>query len=239
MKLRVPSLQHLARNWRSDPETIALELVKLARYPPTFSYAPLFGATRDMLVFGQPLSEIERGFERAIAREDVRDNLLGALRLLSSHFHEVSPAFVNAVARRYYPVARELMVPFEPPVLYGVDGRIEFPWLSFWKSNPLADERLALFVTLVRELLAQDPDLEDAAFRILDFSAPRRSPDRVLRVIDTREIASVGEAKKREMLDTFAEGFRLAEIELASEPSREKRDDLRDDPDQADLFKPG
>ena len=239
MKLRVPSLQHLARNWRGDPARVARELVQLAKRPPTFSYAPLFGAARDMLVFGQSLAQIEEGFRRGIAREHVRQNLLEVLSLLAGYFQEVSPTYVNAVAKRFYPVGRKLMIPFEPPVIYGVTGNIEFPWFSFWKSNPLADERLALFVTMVRELLAQDPDLEEARFRILDFSAPGRSADRVLRIVDANEIASVDERRKREMLDIFAEGFRLAEVELASAPEAPKPDAHPDDPDQPDFFGPG
>ena len=63
---------------------------------------------------------------------------------------------------RHYPVGRGLMVPFEPPLVYGIGGQLYFPWFSFWRRNPLSDERLSLFVTLVDEVLLQDPDLDTA-----------------------------------------------------------------------------
>ena len=41
-KLKVPSVQHLARNWKETPEQVHKKLVTLARHPPQFSYEPLF-----------------------------------------------------------------------------------------------------------------------------------------------------------------------------------------------------
>jgi len=102
-------------------------------------------------------------------REDVCENLLGVLPLIRDHFAGVAPDFYQGIDRRYYPVARGLMVPFEPPMIYGIGGQLYFPWFSFWRQNPLAKERLSLFVTLVDEVMLQDPDLETARFEVLDF----------------------------------------------------------------------
>lgn len=222
-RLKVPSLQHLSRNWRSNPQYIKRLLVQLATNPPTFNYDPLFGAVRDMLVFDHPYEEIVEGIRRGIRQTDVRDNLLGALPLIRDHFRGVSPSFLQAVERRFYPVGRGLMVPFDPPLIYGKDGEIHFPWFSFWRSNPLAGERLSLFVTIVEDVLLQDPDLEDAKFQILDFSAPGPKMDRELKVIDARKIQRLTEERKIEMLSMFAEGFSLANDALvqATEEARE------------------
>jgi hypothetical protein len=240
--LRVPSLQHLARNWRSDPQHICHLLVTLANNSPTFSYDPLYGAVRDMLVFNTPYDQIVEGMKR-IRRPDVRDNLLGVLPLIRDHFKGISPTFVQAVARRYYPVGRALMVPFEPPLVYGALGGLHFPWFSFWRSNPLAQERLSLFVTIVKDVLLQDPDLEAAEFLILDFSAPEPKQDRVLDVIDARDIPRVSDKTKIEMLSVFSEGFRLAQADLAKQPDRERERDgkeaeERGSADQPSLFDP-
>ena len=137
-RLKVPSLQHLARNWHDDPARVRRVLVHLAQNSPTFNYNPLFGAVQDMLVFAQPYDEIVEGIRRGVRRDDVRENFLGVLPLIRDHFDGVAPAFVQSVERRYYPVGRGLMVPFDPPLIYGVGGRIHFPWLSFWRSNPIA-----------------------------------------------------------------------------------------------------
>jgi hypothetical protein len=137
-KLKVPSLQHLARNWRNDPQQINKLLVSLVENGPTFNYNSLFSAVRDMLVFGEPYAEITEGIRRKVKRADVRDNLLGVLPLIRDYFDGVNAAFVQAVERRYFPVGRGLMVPFDPPLIYGEGGRLHFPWFSFWRSNPLA-----------------------------------------------------------------------------------------------------
>ena len=238
-KLKVPSLQHLARNWRNDPQQIKRLLVSLVESGPTFNYNTLFSAVRDMLVFGQPYAEIAEGIRRKVKREDVRDNLLGVLPLIRDYFDGVKPAFVQAVERRYYPVGRGLMVPFDPPLIYGEGGRLHFPWFSFWRSNPLAGERLSLFVSVVEDVLLQDADLEQAAFVILDFSAPKSNQPRDLRVIDAHDIPRVSEATKVEMLSVFAEGYFLAVAELSSTAATrgaEKPARKSGTLDQADLF---
>jgi hypothetical protein len=242
-KLKVPSVQHLARNWRSTPERTCRKLVSLVENPPIFNYNALFAAVRDMLVFNQPYDEIVEGIRRGIKRADVRENLLGVLPLIRDHFASVDPDFVQGIDRRYYSIGRGLMVPFDPPLLYGVGGKLTFPWFSFWRSNPLADARLSLFVTMVDELLADDPDLAAADFQILDFSvskvkAGRKKPPRQLRVIDARDIPRVTEQTKLEMLTVFAEGYFMAVSELSAAAKAGPADGQTQerDPRQGDFF---
>ncbi len=239
-KLRVPSIQHMARNYRDDPSKIHKALVRLAEHPPTFNYNALFAAVRDLLALNVPYEQVVDGITR-IARADVRENLLSVMPLIQEHFSDVSPDFVQTVARRYYPVGRGLMVPFEPPLMYGVGGQFYFPWFSFWRSNPLATEKLSLFVTLVDEVLLQDPDLDHARFEILDFSAPKVKAPRELKIIDARDVPRLDDARKKEMLDIFAEGYFRALEELSmpkpgdmsdKKPSRESSYD----PDQPTFF---
>lgn len=213
-ELRIPSLQHLARNWRSEPATIARALVRLVQDPPRFNYNPLYGAVRDMLVLGVPYDDVVKGIQK-IRRETVCNNLLSVLPLIRDHFAGVSPDFYQTIDKRYYPIGRGLMVPFEPPMIYGIGGQLYFPWFSFWRQNPLAKERLSLFVTLVDEIIMQDPDLENARFEILDFSSPSPKQPRTLRVIDARDIPRVDYQRKSEMLECFAEGYYRALDELA------------------------
>jgi hypothetical protein len=239
-ELRVPSVQHLARNWRKDPGTIARILVRLAMNPPRFNYNPLYAAVRDLLVLNTPYDQIVEGIRR-IKRESVRENLLGVLPLIRDYFSGITPDFYQTIDRRYYPVGRGLMVPFEPPMIYGVGGQLYFPWFSFWRQNPLSKERLSLFVTLVDEVLMQDPDLETARFEILDFSCPAPKTPRTLTVIDARDIPRINTERKTEMLEAFADGYFRAIAELAgtgpARPTPEERDDAPDpDPDQPGLF---
>jgi hypothetical protein len=236
-ELRIPSVQHLARNWRNDPGVIASILVRLALSPPRFNYNPLYDAVRDLLVLGVPYDQIVRGISR-IKRESVRNNLLSVLPLICDHFAGISPDFYQTIDKRYYPVGRGLMVPFEPPMIYGVGGQLYFPWFSFWRQNPLAHERLSLFVTIVDEVLMQDPDLETARFEILDFSCAGPKQPRILRVIDARDIPRVSEKRKAEMLEAFAEGyFRAVDALSGKRPHAEDSgDEARADPDQPSFF---
>lgn len=237
-ELRVPSIQHLARNWREEPVAIAKVLVRLALKPPRFNYNALYLAVRDLLILRVPYDQVAEGIRRKVSRESVRNNLLSVLPLIRDHFAGVSPDFYQVVDKRYYPVGRGLMVPFEPPMIYGVGGQLYFPWFSFWRQNPLARERLSLFVTLVDEVLMQDPDLETARFEILDFSCPSRGKPRELTVLDARDIPRVSDARKMAMLEAFAEGYFQALDILAgsTSSSKDRADRSAPDPDQPGLF---
>ncbi len=238
-KLKVPSLQHLARNWRDDPKKVKRALINVAMNAPNFTYDPLFSAVADMLVFKQPYEEIVEGIRRNVKRPAVRDNFLEVLPLLRDHFLHISPTFVQGVARRFYPVGRDLMVPFEPPIIYGLDGRMHLPWLSFWRRNPLEGECLSLFMTVIDEVLAQDPELETAIFTVLDFSMPGRGLSRELTKTDSSEIPRLTQSRKLEMLEIFAEGFALAQQELSKEGEARESEQASEEPesgDQAGLF---
>lgn len=239
-RLKVPSLQHLARNWRDRPARICRELVALVDNPPWFNYNPLFAAIIDLLVLRQPYDQVAEGIRRGVKRAEVRDNLLEVLPLLRDHFADLHPDFVQAIDPRSYPLGRGLSVAFAPPLVYGVGGKLYFPWFSFWRQNPLADVRLQLFVTLVREMLSQDADLEDAEFLILDFSVRPADPNEVHRetprhlvVTNAADIPSLDDDTRTRMLTTFVEGYVMAVEELASrsvpEPPSEPKDDRQGD----------
>jgi hypothetical protein len=236
-RLHVPTAQHLARNWNADPDRICKNLVRLALSPPNFNYALLFRLARDMLVFNQPYGDIVAAVHR-IGRKDLRAKFLEILPLLRDHFEGVNPDYFEDVEPRMYSVGRGLLVPFAPPFIYGVGGQLYFPWLSFWRSNPLADERLSLFVTIVEQVLLNDPDLETAVFQIVDFSAPASASSRELRVIQATDIPRLTDARLREMLDAFAEGYFRAQDALARVPTPPKASAETPpvDDDQDDLF---
>ncbi len=242
--LKIPSLQHLARNWDQDPVQIANRLVRLALRPPFFNYNKLYGAIFDLILFAKPYDDVVEGIRRAEKRKTVQANLLSVLPLLRDYFDGISPDFIQRVAPRYYPVGRGLLIPFQPPLIYGVGGQIYFPWFSFWRSNPLTAESLSLFVTLVCEILMQDPDLDNVKFSILDFSAPKTGKPRELLVIDSNDIERLSEQRKVEMLAILAEGYLRAknEIESMHAPHSDMRNDKeaeKSDPNQYSLFEQG
>ena len=239
-KPEIPSLQHLARNWHPQPETVQKELVKLVKSPPLFNYSPIYGAIDDLLVWNQSVEEISTGLKRKVSRKVVLENYLEIVQLLGEHFSSITPDFVHRLDRRTYRVDRDVLIPFDPPLIYGLNGIITFPWFSFWRSNPLKDERLSLFVTIVSELLAQDPDLDEACFEIFDFSAPKGKGNqkfaRELKVINAREIQKLTPQRVTEMLEVYIAGYNAACLELSGMVEETAIDDPRDD---RDLGQPG
>ncbi len=237
-KLSVPSLQHLARNWKQDSGMIARDLVRLVRNPPIFSYRPVFSATFDLLHFKQPLEQVLEGIRRAEKRPRVRENFIELVPFIQKHFEDVQPNFVNKVSTRRYPIGMGLDVPFTPPLIYGVGGKLYFPWFSFWRSNPVNNLNLRLFVSVVDEILRDDPDLEDCVFEILDFSCATAKDPRSLKVIDTREIPRVSRQEKIEMLEIFADGYTKALAILEAEPEKAPQHSDSDDDRYSDDLQP-
>ena len=92
-------------------------------------------------------------------------------------------------------------------------------------------------------MLLQDPDLEDAKFEILDFSASTSSRGlRQLNVIDCSEVPKLKKDRLREMLSIFVEGFEQATKFLEKEglPSKKGKEkagtEIYIDINQAQLF---
>lgn len=79
-ELKVPSLQHLARNWRDDPIRVRNILVRLATNPPRFNYNPLFAAIIDLFGLHVPYDQVVEGISRGVKLAAVRENLLGYCR---------------------------------------------------------------------------------------------------------------------------------------------------------------
>lgn len=221
LKLRVPSVQHLARNWHDSPNEIAKSFVKIALNPPYFNYNLLGHVAKDSLQLRVPEDQIVKGIIEKEGREKVRRNLLGIVPLMCDYFSEVQPDFVHDVAPNYYSIGRDLRVPFKSVFAYGVGGQVYLPWFIFWKSNPLTDIQFSLFVTLALDIIGQDPDLEDARLQILDFSEPVQGKGRSLKVIDASDVDIFSREKVVDMLSVFAEGFRMAEQKVSEIRTRE------------------
>lgn len=226
--LRVPSVQHLARHWYDSPKKVEDEFVKMAMNPPFFNYNTLNGVARDSLLFKVPEDQIIKGIKEKEKRKRVQKILLEVVPLLHGHFSSVQHDFVNDVSPSFYPIGRDLRIPFKPVFIYGVGGQIYLPWFIFWKHNPLDNKQLSLFVTLAKEILRQDPELEDAKFEVLDFSAVNSKECRQLRIIDTADIQTFNSKEIAEMLAIFVEGFERAEAKLKEVDIPSKRKESED-----------
>lgn len=237
-KLRVPSVQHLARNWYESPKKVEDEFVKMAMNPPFFNYNALNDIARDSLLFNIPEEQIIQGIKEKEKRKRVQKILLEVVPLLHDHFGTLQPDFVHDVAPSFYPVGRDLRIPFKSAFIYGIGGKIYLPWFIFWKRNPLSEKQFSLFVTMAKEILRQDPDLDDAKFEILDFSAANSKESRKLTITDASDIPELNKAEVAHMLSIFAEGFeraeeRLKDVEL---PTKRKESEVDVDINQYPLW---
>lgn len=215
--LHFPSVQHFSRNYQDDPRLICRDLIRLVKNPPTFSYNRMFTAARDMVLFGVPLETIRQSFS-TIKNKRERELLLELLPLVYDHLKSIQFDYLVEQKERCYPAGRDLLIPFRPPMIYGCNGRLHLPWFSFWKAGPLDGRRLSLFVTIIYEILSQDPDLQDARFDILDFSSPGKGEPRRLVITDAQTVPRLPAEETAAMVETFVIGYNMALMELAKAP---------------------
>lgn len=218
-KLKVPSLQHLARLSSPDPVRVQRELVRLVKNAPNFSYEPLYKILRQRVSWNISWAQLQESIRLSSYSAQIKARYLDILPLLKSYVDSRDFEFMNTIVPRHYYVSRDLQVPFAPPMICGKSSKLIFPWFIFWKDNPLKDERLSLFATLVQEILNQDSDLEEAEVEIVDLSYNKEHKSRILDVVQMSAIPCLAESRKVELLATFATGFAAAKAELASIPS--------------------
>lgn len=241
-KPRIPSLMHAVRNWHPDPEQVRKALFDIGLHAPPFSYKFLFKLVYQQLKFNDSLEQLNECINRFEKREKYREDFIAAFQLVHDYFREVNPDSVQEVTGRFYPVARDLLVPFNPPITYTKNGKRILPLICFWKKKPPRGEKLALLITLVSEIIEQDPDLEDAEIHIISLATERIKTDdghkdvRVLKVVNGSTINRIDEPRKLVMLESIVRGYRLAKADLEHGIKPADRPDNSIDPDQMPLF---
>jgi hypothetical protein len=172
--LRVPSLQQVMKNLYDRPDMVQRALVRTALNRPRTSYKSLHKATQDRVCLNVPLDQIEIGIRRVEKRPEYLENLIELLKLIDRHFDSIVPDYPPIeVECRYYKIAPDINIPFQPPICYGIGGQLYLPYFNFWRNNPLKAKRLSVFMTIIDALREQEPDIETAIVNILDFSILR------------------------------------------------------------------
>lgn len=237
-KVKVPTIQHAAGIWFPDPRKIAKHLLALANGAPPFSYENLYKLTHDLLSQRIPYEQVVLAAQR-MRHPLARRNYLEILPLLREFESRVAIEFVSEVVPRNYPIGRDLRVLVNPPLIYFSGGQSFLPWFIFWKTNRFDQIRLRLFITMIREVFAQDPDIDDASLSLIICSESSIKEGRTLEVLDTSSIVSLSEGERNKMLAIFAEGYAMAVSAQAQDHGTGKGLDSSDrDPldDQPDLF---
>jgi hypothetical protein len=238
-KLNVPSLQQVIKNLYDTSDMVRYELVRMALNKPRISYRVLHRATQDLVCFKIPVTQIEAGIRRVEKRPGYLKNLLDILRLIDGHFSTLEPDFPPIeVECRYYRIAPDIIIPFQPPLCYGIGGQLHLPYPSYWQRNPLRRERLSVFMSIVDEIREQEPDIENAHMHILDYGIPQSEMKRRLIIVDERDVPRVTRNELTEKLQIFTDGYRAArdELEGITVSGRTSKEVHRPDPAQMDLF---
>lgn len=236
-KVKIPSIQHMAGIWEPSPSRIAKKLLHLANNSPPFSYANLYKLVADLMSRGVPYEQIvvaASGIKLPVARK----NYLDILPLVREYAISAGRVIVNDVAPRPYVIGRDLRISVNPPFMYFRDEETHLPWFVFWKTNLFNESRLRLFITMLREVFRQDPDIDDASLHLVICGVPPLGKERVLQVLDTSAIQSLSRLERDEMLGIFTAGYAQAvqaQIEGRS-PAQDAEDDKDDASDQFDLF---
>ena len=66
--IRVPSLQHMARNCRADPDLVARQLIQNVEHPPPFSCECLNVVARELVMLNTPIHQLQEYVRRAEPR---------------------------------------------------------------------------------------------------------------------------------------------------------------------------
>jgi hypothetical protein len=228
------------KNLHDNSEMVCRDLVRTALNPPRISYRVLHRATQDRVCFGVSLEQIEAGIRRVEKRPGHLKNLLEIIGLIDEHFGTLEPDFPPIeVECRHYRIAPDIIIPFQPPLCYGIGGQLYLPYPNYWRNNPLRGKRLAVFMTIVDEIREQEPDLEKARVHILNYGIPQGESERRLIVVDEVDIPRVTRDELSGALQIFADGYRAARTELAKVKSETRDTDEASDPDvsQGDLFR--
>lgn len=242
VKVRIPSLQQVIKNLFDEARLVEKALIKNALHPPRISYKVLHRAAQDRVCLDVPLSQIETGIRAIEKRPAHLANLLSILKLLDQHFATIHPDFPPIeVECRYYRIAPDITIPFQPPLCYGIGGQLYVPYFDFWRKSPLTGKRLSVFMTILDAIRAQEPDLKHAIVPILRFAIPPNGDKRNLLIIDERDVERVSQDELKRWLQIFAEGYRAAQSQLAKAAANEQSSRERSsaaDSDQDDLFSP-
>ncbi len=220
-----------------NSELVEKDLLRIAKSKPTFNYERVERALRDLLQFGQPIEEIVMSLELADKRDFVKTLYIEIVTILNAHFKEHLVDQVISLDKFYYPISPKIRIPVKLPFILIVDNKPIIPLFIFWKRNPLKDKQVSLFITIVKDVLAQYPDLSDAETILFDCSADKGENERTLKVIDTSEVALLDKEELEKMLTIFIEGFEKAQSSISkSNTTLNDQNETYIDPNQRDLF---
>lgn len=220
-KMAPPTILHATRFAVGSREQVASAFVKeyLGRAP--FRYACLDDVAR-LALAKRSQAELDSIITSKRHLDRYQSIFLEVTPLIRTEFAGRQSKYVLDQPRAFtYPI-NEIHLRFKPPFVFSDGARIIVPTLLYWKKNDLTDKQIALYFTLVREILLQDPDYADSEHLLFDFSVPAADEGRSTRVIEESQVGMLGAAERDSMLTELVAGFEMAKQVVAALPERTK-----------------
>jgi len=212
--LKVSSLQNLVRNSYLDEEKVRRELMRFAKGFTVVSYQKMDGFVVDLARMNLSLEDVEKAANR-IKPEKNRQVNLELLPFVEEYIQQRREYDYQEIDLRCYPLSRDLRVPFKSQFVLVNRCEVILPVFIFWRNKALDTGQMSLFMTLIKEILEQEPDLEDAKVQIVDFGAPKSKAPRTMEVIHGDEIELLSEEEKIDRLAIYVNALKSVNDELA------------------------
>ncbi len=207
-QLKAPTLQHFSTCFGGAESQMRSKLTKGQSGGSGVSYE--FVRTRtifDAIQLRQPFSELRKSIQMLKGELNVQSNL-GVLDALERYLIDNPYSGAIQIERSYYPIARGLLVPVNPPLVLIHESKPVVLWPSFWKTpGKMNGMPSAIFGSILEREIFSRPDFRDLELEFLDLSSPDGKGPRSLRVYKRSNFVQLTDAELKAEMDKFATIF--------------------------------
>jgi hypothetical protein len=223
VQLKAPTVQHFSTLFGGSEGQMRNKLSKGQSGGSGVSYE--FVRTRtifDAIQLRQPFGELRRSITMMKGELNVQSNL-GVLEALERYIHDNPFSGAVRIERSYFPIARGLLVPVNPPLVLIHSTAPVVLWPSFWKTpgrmNGLPS---AIFGSILEREIFARTDFRELELEFLDLSSPDGTGPRSLRIYRRAHFPTLTDAELKVEMDKFASIFFELKEKKAKDKSAEK-----------------
>jgi hypothetical protein len=226
-ELKVPTLQHFATYCGGSVEQIYKRLAKKSGGGSGVSYETLREKwLLDRLAWGVPYDDLCKACGNLKGERNQTANM-GALQALERYLKEHTYTGAVPFEKRYFALAKGLLVPVNPPLVLLHETEPKVLWPSFWKTpGRLRGVPGAVFGTILDRVVFSLPDYRDLELEFLDLSAPNGKGARSLRVYRRSQFPILTDAELKVETDKFVEAYFRHLEEKQKRAASEKRESI-------------
>jgi hypothetical protein len=218
-KLKAPTVQHFSTLFGGTEAQMRNKLSKGQSGGSGVSYEFLRTRTIfDAIQLRQPFEELRTSIKMLKGELNVQSNL-GVLDALERYIRDNPFSGAVRIERSYFPIARSLLVPVNPPLVLIHASTPVVLWPSFWKTpGRMSGMPSAIFGSIMEREIFSRPDFRDLELEFLDLSSPDGVGPRSLRVYRRSHFPTLTDAELKAETDKFASIF----FELKAKKAKDK-----------------